>query len=458
MIFDHSQDKISPDDQSVLTLSSDVDVIGALDVTSTVTGVSFNSITGLSSDLPLEAGTASAGTSTLVARADHVHPPQTTAIENAATATKLLNARLINGTSFDGTANITTSSWGTARNITIGLTTKSVDGSSNVSWSLAEIGASGGSSGPAIRNKILNGAMEVGQRGTSFPALPTGSYTLDRWRLSYVSSAVVTMSQQTTSFADTGFPLFLQSQVTTADTAIAAGDWWAIQQPIEGFNIIDLVGVTFNLSFWVKSSNVGVHCVALTNDGADRSYVAEFTVSAANTWEFKSITVTGGLPTDGTWNYTTGMGLRLSWTLMSGSTFRTTPNTWQTGLFYATANQVNCVETVGNIFALTGVQLATGATPTQFERRHYATEVAMCQRYYEIGIFQTQISQTTTMTASTQYQVRKRATPTRAFADFAGNASKFTRGATNNQSLSFGVLAGSLDALIFDGAPTVSMP
>lgn len=94
---------------------------------------------------PLANGTASAGTAATVARTDHVHPLQTTVSGNAGTATKLQTVRTINGTNFDGTANITTANWGTARNITIGSTTKSVNGSGNVAWTLSEIGAAAAS-------------------------------------------------------------------------------------------------------------------------------------------------------------------------------------------------------------------------------------------------------------------------------------------------------------------------
>ena len=89
---------------------------------------------------PKVAGTAAVGTATTVSRSDHVHPAQTSVSGNAGSATKLATARSINGTSFNGTADITTANWGTARDITIGDATKSVNGSAAVTWTLAEIG------------------------------------------------------------------------------------------------------------------------------------------------------------------------------------------------------------------------------------------------------------------------------------------------------------------------------
>jgi hypothetical protein len=93
--------------------------------------------------------------------------------------------------------------------------------------------------------------------------------------------------------------------------------------------------------------------------------------------------VVGGLITAGTWNYTNGAGLEVDFTLLGGTNFQSTPNAWQTGDFIATANQVNCLDTVDNIFAITGVQLEVGAVATPFEHRNYGAELQLCQRYYE---------------------------------------------------------------------------
>lgn len=236
-----------------------------------------------------------------------------------------------------------------------------------------------------MRNKIINGDMNISQRGTSFPAITSGAYSLDRWAFVNNSSAVITASQQSDVPSSNEFQNSLRAAITTADASIAAGDVSAIYQVVEGFNARDLIGRTFTLSFWVRSSKTGIHCLSLRNAGQDRTYVAEYTVNAANTWEYKTVTVSGGLLTAGTWNWTNGAGVYLQFTLAAGSTYQTTAGAWNTGSFFATANQVNCLDTIGNIFAITGVQLEVGSVATPFEHRPYGAELALCQRYYEIG-------------------------------------------------------------------------
>lgn len=238
----------------------------------------------------------------------------------------------------------------------------------------------------AGRNKIINGKMDIAQRGTSFAAIASATYSLDRWRVDYTAS-VATISQQADVPSSNEFQSSLRFAVTTAAASIAAGDFALIEHRVEGFNVRDLVSRAFTLSFWVRSSKTGAHCVAfrnaVANNSGDRSFIAEYTINAANTWEFKTVTIGGGLITAGeNWNWTTGRGLQVGWVLAAGTTLQTTAGAWQTGNFLATANQVNCLDTIGNIFAITGVQLEVGSVNTPFEHRPYGAELALCQRYY----------------------------------------------------------------------------
>ena len=233
-----------------------------------------------------------------------------------------------------------------------------------------------------MRNRIINGDMRIAQRGTSF--LAAVGYTLDRWIFGQVGTMACTVSQSTDVPNDT----FLNSSkvdVTTADTSIATGDYAVVWQRIEGYNVRDLIGTTFTLSFWVKSPKTGTHCIGVRNGTPvtpDRSYVKEYTITTANTWEYKSVTVTGGLITAGTWDWTNGTGLDVLFTLVAGTTHQTTANAWQTGNFFATANQVNVMDDTANDFFITGVQLEAGVVATPFERRSFGTELALCQRYF----------------------------------------------------------------------------
>jgi hypothetical protein len=236
------------------------------------------------------------------------------------------------------------------------------------------------------RNKIINGAMEISQRGTSFASVASGTYVLDRYFWGQVGSMGVTISQST-DVPNNTFQNSFKVDVTTADTSIAAGDVAQIQHIIEGYNVRDLIGQTFTLSFWVKSPKTGIHCASFRNDTPDRSYILEYTVSSANTWEYKTLTVPGGLITAGTWNWTNGRGLRVSFALAVGSTFQNTPGSWQTGNFTATSSQVNVMDNTANDFFLTGIQLEVGSVATPFERRIYGQELFLCQRYYCITIF-----------------------------------------------------------------------
>ncbi len=278
-------------------------------------------------------------------------------------------------------------------------------------------------SGPlaGFRNAITNGDMRIAQRGTSFAAIAAGAYSLDRW-VWYQAGAVVCTVTQSTDTPNNTFQNSYKVDVTTADTSIAAGDYAFITQKIEGYNAQYLIGQTFTLSFWVKSPKTGTHCVAFRNSNADRSYVTEYTISSANTWEYKTITIGGGLITAGTWNWTNGAGILIHFVLSCGTTFQTTAGSWQSGNYIATSNQVNVTDSTANDFFLTGVQLEIGPVATPYERRPIGTELALCQRYYESSaggvsfasaiLFNGRVVTGVNYSARLRFSVAKRATPT----------------------------------------------
>jgi hypothetical protein len=173
----------------------------------------------------------------------------------------------------------------------------------------------------------------------------------------------------------------------TASTgaSVGAADYLLFMQKIEGFNTVDLAfgtasAATVTLSFWVRSSITGTYSAFLQNSAASRAYVATYTISAANTWEQKSITIAGD--TTGTWiGATSEIGLRVGFDLGSGSNYSTTAGAWTAGNYTRTSGTVNWGATTGATFYITGVQLEKGSTATSFDFRPYGTELSLCQRY-----------------------------------------------------------------------------
>lgn len=237
------------------------------------------------------------------------------------------------------------------------------------------------------KNYIINGDMRIAQRGTSFPAIAGSTYSLDRYTNINNTSAVFTITQDsdvpTAIQAGYFFQNSLKIDVTTADAAVAAGDRVQIRQVIEGYNWADIAQKKFTLSFWVKATKTGTYCVSLVNNGSDRSYVAEYTINSTLTWERKTITIAAS-PSAGGWNYTNSVGIVLSWTLMAGTNFNTTPGAWQTGNLHSTSNQVNSMDSVSNDFWLTGVMVNEGAVAAPFKLfgEDFDQEFEQCRRYY----------------------------------------------------------------------------
>jgi hypothetical protein len=234
------------------------------------------------------------------------------------------------------------------------------------------------------KNVIINGAMRIAQRGTSFAA-SGNAYTIDRWVYGKSGAMVHTISQDTDvpTVAQAGIlhTNSLRLNLTTADTAIAAGDFCVIAQKIEGYNFQRIAQRAFTVSFWVKATLTGTYSFRAANNGLDRSYVANFTISASNTWEFKSLTVPAS-PSAGTWNYTNGTGLEIGIVLASGSSFNTTAGAWQTGSFLGTSSNGNGTNTGATDFRLTGFQIEPGSSATEFEMLEFTQEIYLCQHYY----------------------------------------------------------------------------
>jgi hypothetical protein len=234
-----------------------------------------------------------------------------------------------------------------------------------------------------LRNRIINGDMRIDQRNNGASVTPNASaYTLDRWELSTAVSSKLSVQQSST--APAGFRNSVLLTSTSAYTP-SSSDYISYCQKIEGFNFADMMWGTANarpvtISFWVRSSLTGTFSGALQNDGAGRSYPFTYTISAANTFEFKTVTIAGD--TSGTWNTTTGKGVEVHFNMGSGSNLLGTAGAWASVWNTGATGSVSLVGTNGATWYLTGVQVEEGLQPTPFEYRHYTTELQLCQRYF----------------------------------------------------------------------------
>jgi len=239
-----------------------------------------------------------------------------------------------------------------------------------------------------FRNRIINGAMMIDQRNAG--ASSTAGFPVDRWKID--SNVGVKSTQQQNAGSVTppaGFRNYLGC-TASGTYSVSAGDVYVLDQPIEGYNVADLMwgtssAATVTLSFWVRSSITGTFGGSVNNSAATRCYPFTYTISAANTWEQKSVTIAGD--TSGTWLTTNGAGIVLFFNLASGSTYQGTAGAWSGTTYYSVTGAQNPMATSGATFYITGVQLEKGSTATSFDYRPYGTELALCQRYYAKGIY-----------------------------------------------------------------------
>lgn len=253
---------------------------------------------------------------------------------------------------------------------------------SNFAFSAAGVNTGGFTS----RNKIINGAMVIDQRNSGSSVTSTNdSYTVDRWAAGY-GSPVNAFTIQQSSTVPAGFKNSMLITAGTGASASSAG-YAYLRQPIEGFNTADLSWGTasaspITISFWVRSSLTGSFGIVVRNSAADRAYGATFTIYAANTFEYKTITISGD--TSGTWLTSNGIGLHLFFDLGVGSNYNVTAGSWQSfSNAIGVTGTTKLTATTGATLYITGVQLEKGTSATPFEYRNHQQELAMCQRYYQ---------------------------------------------------------------------------
>ena len=232
---------------------------------------------------------------------------------------------------------------------------------------------------------IINGNMAVWQRGTSFADPADSTYLCDRMFAFNNNDGAITFSQSTDVPSGKGFKYSLKGDVTTADTSIAAGQYVSIDQNIEGQNVVSLdwgssEAKYVTISFWIKSNLTGTYCYSVRNSAVDRSFIKEFTIDTADTWEHKTITIQGD--TSGTWLTTNGIGQRHQISFAMGTTFIGTADSWQGSNIVATSNQENILNSTDNEFYLTGWKVEEGTTVTPFKHESYAETELKCKRYF----------------------------------------------------------------------------
>ena len=243
---------------------------------------------------------------------------------------------------------------------------------------------------------IINGDMAVAQRSTSTVAQADdsneGYATVDRFAIKFSNSAggTITTSRDTTT--PTGFGQSIKLNVTSADTSVGSTHIVDLRQVIEA-QVIRNSGWNYTssssyltLSFQIRSSKTGTYCVYFqTNDGTAYMYTAEYTISSADTWEQKVITVPGN--SNLTFNNDNGVGLRVAWVLAVGTDRDGTAGSWTSGNAFGTSNQVNFLDSTDNIAYITGVQLEVGqftsSTLPPFQHESFGDNLARCQRYFQ---------------------------------------------------------------------------
>lgn len=252
----------------------------------------------------------------------------------------------------------------------------------------ASLGGTGTTAGvTGFKNRFINGDMTIDQRnnGASVTPLSGVTYTLDRWHINASQNSKVSVQRNAGSVTPpAGFTNYLGATSTSA-YSVVSGDYTTVRQSIEGFNCADLGWGTANaktitLSFWVRSSLTGTFGGSLNNSAYNRSYPFTYTISAANTWEFETITIPGD--TSGTWATNDSTGINVGFQLGTGSTFTGPAGSWSSNTYLGTTGATNIIATNAATLYITGAQFEVGSSATNFDYLPYGTELQLCYRYY----------------------------------------------------------------------------
>jgi len=235
-------------------------------------------------------------------------------------------------------------------------------------------------------NLIINGGMTVSQRGTSFTGMGASNvYLMDRWFVNYGGTVARFTATQSTDVPSNGdFAYSMKVDCTTIDASMDAADLITIETRLEGQDLQHLdygaaTAKTATLSFWFKSAKTGVHCVFFNTGVSTRSYIHEFTIAVADTWEEFSVVIPGDA--SGVIANANTEGLRVGFTFVGGSNYQAAADTHVASGDFATSGQQNLFDNTAHNYFFTGVKLEVGSSATAFQHEPYGDVLARCQRY-----------------------------------------------------------------------------
>lgn len=304
-------------------------------------------------------------------------------------------------------------------------------------------------------NTIINGDMAIWQRGTTFTSPASGQALADMFKVftgGHSGDVEITKDTDVPTQSESGHvsAASIKVDITTADDSLGENDYLLLGYRVEGYDLAAIWGKEVTLSFWVKSTKIGIFSIALCNLSDVESYSAEYEIFVTDTWEKKEVTFT--LYTAlGTWNYTNSIGLSIYFTLALGTGLMATAlETWTTESKYGSEDQVNCLDDADNNFWLAQVKLEVGPVATPFRPKHFGKELALCQRYYEksyeletapgTATNTNRMVEYTTRNAAgnspgPQFAVSKRATPTVVIYSTTGASGKVNNNGTDRATV-----------------------
>ena len=291
------------------------------------------------------------------------------------------------------------------------------------------------------RNLLINGDMQISQRnGTTSTAYTNAQYSLDRWQIVNDNASSRFTTQQVTD-APVGFYHSLKMTSSSAHTPLS-GEVFGVGQKIEGYNTNWLEFGTSNaksitISFFVKSSLTGTFGGSVLNNGMTRGFPWTYTISSANTWERKTVTVVG-CP-DGTWDPFNTTGIRVHWSMGAHANRSDTAGQWSSTTYsFHPTGATDVVATNGATLQITGCQVEVGDTATTYEHRIYAEELTRCQRYYQksysgdvVGFTGTPLANSGSALGIAKFTTEMRAAPTITLRDGTGATGKATQHGNN---------------------------